>query len=156
MTSLTISPPLGWDTHVDSDNQQSQLWEAFFKGLSALVSGLASTPDPTAAPGRTMLDGTIVVALSEMARTPGLNADAGRDHWPWTSAMLIGEGLSGGRVIGGYDDGYRGLGVDPEDGTPTPARPAPTPADLGATLYGLAGLDSDSFAPGAAPIGGIS
>jgi len=151
---VTITPPLAWDTHVDSDNQQNALWQVFFVGLQALVAALAARSAPEG-DGKSLLDKTIVVALSEMARTPGLNADAGRDHWPWTSAMLIGGGLSGGRALGGYDSGYRGLGIDPADGTVAATLPAPTPADLGATLLSLAGLDPALMGPGTAPIGGV-
>ena len=35
----------------------------------------------------TLAEETVVVVLSEMGRTPGINGTDGKDHWPWTSAM---------------------------------------------------------------------
>ena len=129
-------------------------WQGFFSGLDRLVAGLSAKGRPSGGAG-SLLDDTVVVVMSEMARTPGLNADGGRDHWPWTSAILIGGAVRGGRVVGGYDGGYRGLGVDLIDGTGVAALPAPTPADLGATLFALANLDPGALGPGTRVIGGI-
>jgi|GEM_PF-229136 len=155
---VTISPPVSWDTHTDSDNQQSQLWEAFFAGMNRLASRLATTPAPILA-GQSnvgmLASETVVVVLSEMARTPQLNADNGRDHWPWTSVVLFGDGITGGRAIGGYDAGYRGLGVDPATGETDAARAAPTPTQLGATLMALADLDPSVLGPTVEPLVGI-
>jgi len=69
--------------------------------------------------------------------------------------MLFGPGLTGGRAIGGYDDGYRGLGVDPKTGEIDRARAAPTPAQLGATLLALADLDASALGPGVEPLLGM-
>ncbi len=90
-----------------------------------------------------------------MARTPQLNADNGRDHWPWTSVLLFGTGITGGRAIGGYDGGYGGLGIDPATGEIDLARPAPTPAQLGATLMALADLDPCVLGPSVEPLDGV-
>lgn len=143
---VTISPPISWDTHTDSDNQQSQLWQFFFTGLNRLMSNLGAAG---------IAEHTTVVVLSEMARTPQLNADQGRDHWPWTSVMLIGSGLTGGRAVGGYDSGYNGLGVDPTTCELDRARPSPTPAQLGATLLALADRDPAELGPDVEPLLGI-
>jgi hypothetical protein len=146
---VTVSPPAFWDTHTDSDNQQGPLWESLFASLNGFFEKAAATPaqSPDGAPsGRTVLDDTVVVVLSEMARTPQLNADLGRDHWPWTSALVVGDGVTGGRVVGGYDQGYRGLDTK---------RPATTPAQLGATLLALAGMDPGAFGPGVEPLLGV-
>lgn len=155
---VTISPPVSWDTHTDSDNQQSQLWEGLFTGLSRLMARLSATPAPMLGGQSTsakLADETVVVVLSEMARTPRLNADMGRDHWPWTSVMLIGPGLAGGRAYGGYDDNYGGLGVDPASGDVDRARTSPTPAQLGATLLALADMDPALAGPGVEPLTGM-
>jgi hypothetical protein len=51
-----------------------------------------------------MLDKTLVVCMGEFGRTPKINANKGRDHYPraW-SMMLAGGGIQGGRVIGATD-----------------------------------------------------
>jgi hypothetical protein len=82
----------GWDTHANNDASQTVLWEGLFSGLVELMALLESTPGNSAV---TLADETLVVVLSEMARTPNLNATNGKDHWPHTSALLIGPGITG-------------------------------------------------------------
>jgi uncharacterized protein (DUF1501 family) len=79
--------------------------------------------------------------MSEMGRTPRLNAAAGRDHWTYTSAMLIGAGVAGGRVIGGMSDSYTGRAINLTSGEPDDAGTPLVPGHLGATLLALADLD---------------
>lgn len=153
---ITVSPPVSWDTHTDADNQQSPLWESLFAALGAFMTRAQTVSAPPGSRGGAMLlDDTVIVVLSEMARTPQLNADQGRDHWPYTSALLVGKGITGGRAVGGYDSGYAGLGVDPLSGEQDPARPAPTPAQLGATLLALASMDPSVLGPGVEPLRGV-
>jgi hypothetical protein len=64
--------------------------------IQALTTGISQT---------VMLDDTIVVAISEMSRTPKLNSNAGKDHWPVTSAMVIGGGVAGGKAYGATNAG---------------------------------------------------
>jgi uncharacterized protein (DUF1501 family) len=48
-----------------------------------------------------MLDDVTVIAWGEFGRTPRINKDAGRDHWPQVScALLAGGGLQMGQTIG--------------------------------------------------------
>ncbi len=86
----------GWDHH-------SKLFEAFKgdklkqvdQGISALVVDLAE---------RGLLEKTLVVMLGEFGRTPKVNKDAGRDHWPHAmSVLMAGAGCPGGAVIGATD-----------------------------------------------------
>ena len=45
-----------------------------------------------------------VVVWGEFGRTPTINKDAGRDHWPNVSCgLLFGGGIKGGQVIGATD-----------------------------------------------------
>jgi uncharacterized protein (DUF1501 family) len=80
---------------------------------------------------RGLLDETLIVVMGEFGRTPKLNVDGGRDHWPRVfSVALAGGGVPGGQVIGASDS----VGEGPKD------RPV-TPADLAATIYTLLGID---------------
>ena len=63
-----------------------------------------------------MLDRTLVVVMSELGRTPTYNENLGKEHWPTTSALLIGGPLVGGRTIGATDDGLNALPVDLDTG----------------------------------------
>ena len=128
---------LGWDSHADNDATQSALFEGLFSGLGRLFTLLQTTPGESAL---TLADETVVVVLSEMGRTPRLNATLGKDHWPYTSVLLSGPGLTTGRVIGGFDERYSGLPVDP--GTAETVADGPSQRRvLGAGLLELAGVD---------------
>lgn len=113
-----------WDTH-SSNETQSQHFELLFDDLGTILEEMES---------RSLLDTTTVVVLSEMGRAPKLNAAAGKDHWTFTSAMLIGAGVRGGTVVGGYDDDLVGEAVDGA---------TMLPEHLGGTLFALAGVESE-------------
>src|SRR5262249_47024579 len=78
---------------------------------------------------RGLLDSTLVVMFGEFGRTPKINKDAGRDHWPNSIPVAIaGGGIRNGIVVGATD----AHGENPTE------RPI-TPADLAATIYSLLG-----------------
>ncbi len=97
-----VQPDIFWDTH-GYNSFQADAHEQFFAGLNALMSALDA---------RGIADQTVVLALSEMGRTPRLNSQGGKDHWPWTSAMIVGAGIRGGRAFGATDDWLRPLPMD--------------------------------------------
>jgi uncharacterized protein (DUF1501 family) len=73
--------------------------ERFDRGFASLIKDLSSLPGR--APGKTLLDETIIVATSEFGRTPAINAVAGRDHYRQVyTTLFAGGGVKGGRVIG--------------------------------------------------------
>jgi hypothetical protein len=83
---------------------------------------------------RGLLERVTVVVWGEFGRTPRLNADGGRDHWPDTQSILLaGGGIQGGRVLGRTDS--RG-GVPVE-------RPVHV-QEVFATLYKNLGIDVNS------------
>jgi len=83
---------LGWDTHQDNFDRVKQLSEVLDKGWSTLMSDLAD---------RGLLATTTILWMGEFGRTPQINSNAGRDHFPdaWT-AVLAGGGIAGGQAIG--------------------------------------------------------
>jgi hypothetical protein len=112
-----------WDAHFRVFNQhRTHLLPAFDQGLSALLEDLDA---------RGLLDSTLVVAVGEFGRTPRINGDGGRDHWPdCYTALIAGGGVKGGYVHGASDR----LGA-------RPALHPVTPADLAATLFWRFGID---------------
>ena len=53
---------------------------------------------------RGLLDTTLVVWMGDFGRTPKINKDAGRDHWPQCyTVVLAGGGIRGGQIIGASD-----------------------------------------------------
>lgn len=84
-----------WDFHSNNFAGMRSHAPMFDQGLSALIEDLDD---------RGMLDDTLVVAWGEFGRTPKINGNAGRDHWPRVGgALLAGGGLRTGQVIGATD-----------------------------------------------------
>jgi len=84
-----------WDFHSENFSGMRSHAPLFDQGLSALIEDLHE---------RGMADDVLVVAWGEFGRTPMINKDAGRDHWPRVGgALLAGGGLRTGQVIGATD-----------------------------------------------------
>lgn len=111
-----------WDSHSQNFHQHKRyLLPQADQALAALIEDLDE---------RNLLDSTLVVALGEFGRTPKINGNAGRDHWPdCYTVLLAGGGIRGGSVYGSSDR----TGAYPE------TNPV-TPADLAATIYWCFGL----------------
>lgn len=150
--TLNANASFSWDTHTNNDTDQSPLWETLFYGLGQLMQLLAATPGTA---GGTLADETTVVVLSEMGRTPMLNGLNGKDHWPFTSVMMIGAGLTGDRVVGGFDASYYGQNVDPATGEVDDGAAVLSAESIGATLLTLADVDPAEFVSGVEPLTGI-
>jgi hypothetical protein len=116
-------PSITWDTHKDNFRQlKGRLVPPMERAFAALLDDLSE---------RGLLESTLVVWLGDFGRTPLINKDAGRDHWPpCYSAVLAGGGIRGGRVVGQSDS----IGAHPKD------RPV-APADLHATVFAALGYD---------------
>jgi hypothetical protein len=111
-----------WDWHKDNFNEARGALPLFDLGLSALIRDLDE---------RGLLEDVAVVAWGEFGRTPKINANAGRDHWPGVAgALLAGGGLQHGQVLGSTTR----LGEKPLN-RPVHFR------DVFATLYERLGID---------------
>ncbi len=117
---------LGWDTHWDHFKAcEGWLLPGLDLALAALLDDLED---------RGLLDETLVVCLSEMGRTPQVNARAGRDHWVGSyCALFAGAGVKRGVVYGKSDK----IGAYVSDGPVSPQ-------DVLATVYHLCGIGSDT------------
>src|SRR5207253_3541537 len=81
-----------WDSHSKNFHLVRDHGGKLDQGLSALIEDLEV---------RGLLDDVTVIAWGEFGRTPRINNNAGRDHWPQVSAaILAGGGLRTGQVIG--------------------------------------------------------
>ncbi|MCB9795431.1 MAG: DUF1501 domain-containing protein [Alphaproteobacteria bacterium] len=138
----------GWDTHSDIE-EQTLHYEELFVDLQLIMDELDSRPGPL---GGSLADETTVVVFSEMGRAPSLNSAFGKDHWTYTSVMLLGSGVRGNQVIGGFDSGWRGHRVDRFTGEADEGGVAMTAAHLGATLMALGDVDPEEHLPGIEPI----
>jgi uncharacterized protein (DUF1501 family) len=148
---ISIGTGFVFDTHFDITLQDDQ-FSLLFAQLDRLVTSLGTTASPD---GGMLADDTHVVVLSEMGRTPKLNQSGGRDHWPFTTALVIGPGVTGDRCVGDFDDNYVGVGLDPATGNTAPGTLGVSAASFGATLLVLAGIDPKPALPTATPVPGL-
>ncbi|HEV3005396.1 MAG TPA: DUF1501 domain-containing protein [Pirellulales bacterium] len=113
-----------WDTHVKGfDSLRRGFLPRFDRAYSALIEDLDQ---------RELLASTLVIAWGEFGRTPRVNADAGRDHYPNVfSAALAGGPIVGGRVVGESDQ----HGAFPKSNPKSPQ-------DILATMYRFLGIDT--------------
>ena len=125
----------GWDLHTGIANGMRQQMPAFDQAYAALIRDLDRNG---------LLDRTLVMVSSEFGRSPKINKDAGRDHWPKVfSVVLAGGGIKKGFVMGASN----ATATEPE-------RDAIGPEDLATTVYHQLGIiaDKELMAPGNRPI----
>ena len=113
----------GWDTHNNNfETLKTRKLPEFDQCFAALIDDLDQ---------RGKLDSTMVLVWGEFGRTPRINKDAGRDHWPNVmSVVMAGGGLKRGIVLGESD----AHAEYPKD------RPV-TPQDVLATMYHQLGIE---------------
>jgi uncharacterized protein (DUF1501 family) len=114
-----------WDTHQNNyPHLRQRLMPPTDQAVATLLSDLSQ---------RGLLDETLVLCLGEFGRTPRINKQGGRDHWPaLQSVLLAGAGIRNGSVVGASDR----LGA-------YPAEQPVSPADLAATVLHLLGVPPD-------------
>ncbi len=90
------STGLGWDTHADNFKQVEALSREVDMAWSQLMMDLID---------RELLQSTTILWIGEFGRTPAINAQGGRDHFPdaW-SCVLAGGRIAGGQVYGKTSD----------------------------------------------------
>ena len=129
MTNVSYchTPSGSWDTHGNNfSSMRNSLGPTFDAAFSALVEDLEA---------RGLADETLVVATAEFGRTPAINRNAGRDHWPWVySIALAGAGIRPGTIYGASDASAAYPTANPHD-----------PRDLAATIYHLLGVPPDTL-----------
>jgi hypothetical protein len=125
----------GWDTHQNNFERVKDLSAQLDPGMATLLKDLAQ---------RQLLGSTLVVCVGDFGRTPKINGNEGRDHFPQSSfAVLAGGGVRGGVLRGETN----------ADGTEVARDPTPVPnlfATL-ATLLGI-GLETEAVAPSGRPV----
>ncbi|MDB6075590.1 MAG: hypothetical protein JWO89_3230 [Verrucomicrobiaceae bacterium] len=131
-TFVTVSGAWGYFDH-HGDNVK---WGGIKKGLAPLLPAVDRTLHAivTDLEARGLLDSTLVLMMGEFGRSPVINKEGGRDHWPRVMSMVMaGGGLRHGQVIGstdrkGYDIDSRRVG----------------PSDLAATVFQHLGIDPNT------------
>lgn len=136
--TVMLNTRLGWDTH-DTNTDQGELYETTFGALTTLLDAMTVRKGRTA--GSKMIDDTVVVCFSEFSRTPKLNANLGKDHWPITSALVMGAGVRGGRAFGATTNAVETTPIDFATGAKSDAGRVLTSSHFCAGLLSLCGVD---------------
>jgi len=114
----------GWDTHADNFDRIDDLVPPIDQGLAALIADLDA---------RGLLRETMIVLTSEFGRTPDIDQDQGRNHYPQAfSTLLAGGGVRGGQRHGATDAEGRQVITEPT-----------SIQDLNATIAYACGLPVD-------------
>ena len=117
----------GWDTHGFNNTRMYPIIEKYHLPLTNQT--LPTFLDDLDSRG--LLDSTLVVWMGEFGRTPKINQNVSRDHWPdCYTVLLAGGGVKRGLVYGASDKN----GAYPAE---NPVRPD----DLAATMFYLLGID---------------
>jgi hypothetical protein len=117
----------GWDTHGFNNTRMYDILPEWHypvtdQTLPVLINDLKE---------RGLFDETLILWMGEFGRTPKINKNVSRDHWPRCYTVLMaGGGVAGGAVYGKSDR----FGAAPE-------RDPVTPGDVAATMYDLLGID---------------
>lgn len=93
-----------FDSHANNDADQMKLIPEFLAGIAHLVRRAGELK---------IREQLVVVIQSEMGRTPEYNAGNGKDHWSIGSAMFLGRGIKGNRVVGATDAKQFAVPLDP-------------------------------------------
>lgn len=125
----------GWDHHQNIGGAAQKPLREFDRAYAQLIRDLDD---------RGLLDTTLVTVTTEFGRTPKINGDGGRDHWPRVfSGVLAGGGVKRGTVYGAADPTGSAVADDPL-----------SVEDLATTIYNQLGIvaDKELMAPGGRPV----
>lgn len=94
-----------FDSHANNDEDQMKLIPEFLEGIAYVLRRAEELQ---------IREKLVVIAQSEMGRTPTYNKGNGKDHWSIGSILFIGSGMKGNRVLGATDDGQFAIPLDPK------------------------------------------
>ena len=119
---ITVTNP-GWDTHLNNFSGHKRLLGPLDQALPATLETLQD---------KGLLERTLLVVMGEFGRTPKINENAGRDHYPRANwCLMAGGGVRAGTLVGATNK----AGDAPDDATEIALD------DVGATIYHTLGID---------------
>jgi uncharacterized protein (DUF1501 family) len=122
---VVVNSGFGWDMHQQIAAGLNRQLPAMDNAIGTLVEDLVQ---------RGLYKDVVVTVLTEFDRTPRINQNAGRDHWPRTNSVLLGGGLiKGGQVYGSTNDAGDAIDKNPV-----------TMNDLFATYFAAMGIKPDT------------
>ena len=122
---VVVNSGFGWDDHQNIATALNTKLPVMDKAIAALVEDLVQ---------RGLYKDTVITLLTEFDRTPRINQNAGRDHWPRTNSVLLGGGLiKGGQVYGSTNEAGDAIKDNPVNMN-----------DLFATYFAAMGIKPDT------------
>jgi hypothetical protein len=122
---VVVNSGFGWDMHQQIATGLNRQLPAMDNAIATLVEDLKQ---------RGLYKDVVVTLLTEFDRTPRINQNAGRDHWPRTNSVLLGGGLvKGGQVYGSTNDAGDAIKDNPVNMN-----------DLFATFFAAMGIKPDT------------
>jgi len=122
---VVVNSGMGWDDHQNISNAMRTKLPAMDNAIATLVEDLVE---------RGLYKDVVVTLLTEFDRTPRINQNAGRDHWPRTNSVLVGGGgFKGGMVYGSTNDAGDAIKDNPVNMN-----------DLFATYFAALGIKPDT------------
>ncbi len=94
-----------FDSHANNDADQMKLIPEFLEGIAYVLHRAEELQ---------IREQIVVIAQSEMGRTPNYNKGNGKDHWSIGSIMFLGPGIKGNRVIGATDEKQFAVPLNPQ------------------------------------------
>ncbi|MGE0786890.1 MAG: DUF1501 domain-containing protein [Sandaracinaceae bacterium] len=152
-TAINVQAPAaygeGFDIHASGQGPMTDLFNRT-RGTCEIIGRLLGEMKATdMGGGRSLLDETLVVLISDFARSwPQL--DAGNGHWPFTSYVFIGGGIQGNRMIGDYalDPSMprdpTGVELAVDGGSQGVLMKHPAARDVARTVYRIMGIPDDA------------
>ncbi len=151
-TAINVQAPAaygeGFDIHASGQGPMTDLFNrtrGACEVIGRLLGEMKATP---MGGGESLLDQTLVVLISDFARAwPAL--EAGNGHWPFTSYVLIGGGIHGNRMVGGYDldptqpNNPTGVALDVDGGAAGVLQKHPAARDVARTIYRIMGIPDE-------------
>lgn len=127
VTSVNMSVG-GFDTHANQERTLAPRLTIFDQVFSTFLTQLKT---------ENLLKDTLVVLYSDFGRTPKVNRNNGRDHWPVGGALMVGGGLLGGRAVGATDENLLAVNVDQNTGLISESGIQLSPIHLGGSIIEL-------------------
>ncbi|NTX16141.1 DUF1501 domain-containing protein [Myxococcus sp. CA056] len=149
-TSVHVSLRMDFDTHSGAGHAFSC---AHGRGLMDCVARflgeMKATPAP-GKPGKTLLDDTLVLVMSEFGRSWASRANDGSynlpdDHHPYTSVFFAGGNVAANRQVGTYTTRGLGVPVDIIEETGQTQKRVPRSADVVTTALRIMGMEPNEF-----------
>lgn len=153
-TSVHVSLQQDFDTHnVSGHGYSCAHGRGLMDCVARFLGELKAAPCP-GKPGKTLLDDTLVLVMSEFGRSWASRSSDGTyylpdDHHPYTSVCFAGGNVAGNRQVGSYTSRGLGVPVDIVEENGQASKRVPRAADAVTTALRILGMNtSEFFIPG--------